>query len=186
MRKNSFLIFICSLLPGAGEMYLGMMKTGIALMSAFFGIAFFANWLNIDVLMFVLPVIWFYSFFHVHNVKMLYPETLKQMDDKAFMNFNDALQGQWPRVFEKRHAIVGGVCIFIGLAMLFEAFVKPYINTIQDTIPSLYVFVRNLPTLIVAIAVILLGVLLIKGKKDAAIPATTPDDDITEFGGKQQ
>lgn len=185
MRKNSFLIFICSLLPGAGEMYLGMMKTGIVLMSAFFGIAFFANWLNIDVLMFVLPVIWFYSFFHVHNVKMLYPEALKQMDDKAFMSFNDALQGQWPHVFEKRHAIVGGVCIFIGFAMLFEAFVKPFIGTIEDTIPALYLFVHNLPTLIVAAAVILFGVLLIKGRKDVAV-SVTPDDDITEFGGKQQ
>ena len=34
-KKNRFLLFCFSFLPGAGEMYLGFMKTGISLLSIF-------------------------------------------------------------------------------------------------------------------------------------------------------
>ena len=37
-KRNGFLRFCCSLLPGAGEMYMGFMKMGLSLMSMFFGI----------------------------------------------------------------------------------------------------------------------------------------------------
>ncbi len=183
MKKNSFLVFLFSLLPGAGEMYLGMMKTGIVLMSAFFGVIFIGNILNIEILLFALPVIWCYSFFHVHNVKMLFPEALKQMDDKTFMGFTGFFEGKWPEIFAKRHAILGGVLIFVGVATLFQTFMRPYIYLFEDTLPSLYVLLRNIPTLIVALAIIILGVMLLRGKK-AAPPAPAPDEDITEFGGK--
>lgn len=32
-QKRGFLLFICSLIPGAGEMYLGFFKQGISIMT---------------------------------------------------------------------------------------------------------------------------------------------------------
>ena len=42
-KKSKFLTFIFSLLPGAGEMYMGFMKMGVSLMAEFFGIIFLAT-----------------------------------------------------------------------------------------------------------------------------------------------
>jgi TM2 domain-containing membrane protein YozV len=42
-KKNSFLTFIFSLIPGAGQMYLGFMKRGLSLMSCFFFIILIEN-----------------------------------------------------------------------------------------------------------------------------------------------
>ena len=32
-QKRGFLLFICSLIPGAGEMYMGFFKQGISIMT---------------------------------------------------------------------------------------------------------------------------------------------------------
>ena len=66
-KKGGFFTFICSLLPGAGEMYMGFFKQGISIMSLFFIMIVVSSWLELGPLMFVLPVLWFYSFFHVQN-----------------------------------------------------------------------------------------------------------------------
>lgn len=63
MRKgNGFWRFCFSLLPGAGEMYMGFMKQGAMLMTLFFGCGALSGWLNLDIFGYVLPVIWFYGF----------------------------------------------------------------------------------------------------------------------------
>ena len=44
-------------------MYLNMMKKGIVLMTFFCGIGFIAAFFNIELLLFLLPVVWFLNFF---------------------------------------------------------------------------------------------------------------------------
>ena len=46
-KKGSFLTFCFSMLPGAGEMYLGFMKRGASLMTLFFFIIFSSTWLQL-------------------------------------------------------------------------------------------------------------------------------------------
>ena len=70
-KKHGFWLFIFSLLPGAGEMYMGFFKQGIGLMAQFSFVLMLAAYLNIGPLLFILPIIWFYSFFHVHNLASL-------------------------------------------------------------------------------------------------------------------
>lgn len=52
-----------SIVPGAGHMYLGYQKKGLLIMGSFSFSIFFMGWLGISLLLFVLPLIWFYSFF---------------------------------------------------------------------------------------------------------------------------
>ena len=61
-KKNGFFTFICSLIPGAGEMYLGFMKEGVSIMSLAFILFGFAACINIEPVLFLIPIIWFYSF----------------------------------------------------------------------------------------------------------------------------
>ena len=45
-KKNRFLTFCFSMLPGAAEMYMGFMKTGVSLMSLFMLVIMVAIWMN--------------------------------------------------------------------------------------------------------------------------------------------
>ena len=38
MQKKGFLLFLCSLIPGAGELYMGFKKRGVSMMAIFWGI----------------------------------------------------------------------------------------------------------------------------------------------------
>ena len=67
-KKNKILRFIFSLLPGAGEMYMGFMKMGLSLMTLFFIIITISAFLRLDSLIFICIIVWFYSFFNVHNI----------------------------------------------------------------------------------------------------------------------
>ena len=58
-QKRGFLLFISSLIPGAGEMYMGFFKQGISIMTLFWAIIAIAGGLNISSLVIFLPVLWF-------------------------------------------------------------------------------------------------------------------------------
>ena len=72
-KKNRLFTFFCSLIPGAGEMYLGFFKHGISVMSLFF-LLLFCSGILFPPLMFLSPVLWFYSFFHVNHLITLTDE----------------------------------------------------------------------------------------------------------------
>lgn len=61
--KSKALTILFSFCPGAGHMYLGFLQRGVQLMAIFWFSIFLISWLNLDILGFVLPVVWFYSFF---------------------------------------------------------------------------------------------------------------------------
>ncbi|WP_077620442.1 hypothetical protein [Bacillus sinesaloumensis] len=62
-RKSKTLATILAIFPGAGHMYLGLQKRGIQLMAAFlFGI-YILDVLRLSLFLFLIPIIWFYSFF---------------------------------------------------------------------------------------------------------------------------
>ena len=80
-QKHGFWVFIFSLIPGAGEMYMGFKKQGISIMLLFWGSIALASITGLGWLAMFLPVIWFYSFFNVHNLKSLSEEEFYSVDD---------------------------------------------------------------------------------------------------------
>ena len=85
-KKKGFWLFIFSLIPGAGEMYMGFTKKGVSIMSLFCVIFALASGLGIGWITFVLPVIWFYSFFDTHNLKNLPDEEFYSLEDEYILN----------------------------------------------------------------------------------------------------
>lgn len=61
--------FLCSLVPGAGQMQQGAMKRGVQIMLSFIALGVVATVLHFEELLFFTGVIWFYSFFDSYHVK---------------------------------------------------------------------------------------------------------------------
>ena len=71
-KKNRFFTLVFSCCPGAGEMYMGLYRQGVSLMGLFFGTIALAAWLDFEELIFfICPIVWCYSFFHTHNLRRM-------------------------------------------------------------------------------------------------------------------
>ena len=114
-QKKGFLLFISSLIPGAGEMYMGFFKQGISIMTLFWAIIAIAGGLNISSLVIFLPVLWFYSFFHVHNLKELPEEEFYAIEDNYILHLDRIFQNNI-RLSQKHIKIAAILLIVFGVA----------------------------------------------------------------------
>lgn len=171
-KKNRFFLFCCSLWPGAGELYLGFMKTGLSLLGIFALSVVVVSYSGIGVLAFVPMVIWVYSFFHANNLGGLSDEEFMRIEDeylfvadqKGADSVKDLFVGKYRKVFAIILILLGvsmawqTVCrtirYFVGNDFYFE-FISPITGYISN----------EFPRLIIGIAVIWFGVKLIQGKK---------------------
>lgn len=162
-KKNGFFVFCCSLIPGAGEMYMGFMKRGISLMSLFFLLIFLATWLRFDTLLFAIPIIWFYGFFHTHNLRSMPEEEFYAMED-TYIDFPGFFHSK-KLLQQKYHKIFAITLILIGVSILWNNMW----NLLWQVIPDMYYYeisriLDSIPQIIIGIAIIVLGVYLIRGK----------------------
>ncbi len=70
MQYNSFLTFLFSLVPGGGQMYMGLMKRGMQIMALFFAI--FTLTIGLDIPSIGIPLlflVWFYNFFDTIHIR---------------------------------------------------------------------------------------------------------------------
>lgn len=62
-RKSKAIATLLSIFPGAGHLYLGYQRRGIQLMAAFLLTLYILDVLRLGIFLFLIPIIWFYSFF---------------------------------------------------------------------------------------------------------------------------
>ncbi|WP_343264690.1 hypothetical protein [Ligaoa zhengdingensis] len=183
MRKSSFLTFCFAFIPGAGQMYLGMMKKGVSIMLTFSVIVALAGFLNLGFLTVLLPVLWFYSFFDTFNIKSMTYEERMSCEDRFLFDLDRMFRKDWMGIMKKRHALAGGICIFLGIYMIYNSFLRSFLWELEDYFPWVAHLMRSLPTLIVAIAVIILGFWLVAGGRKKAASPDAQEDDFVEYGG---
>ena len=148
-RKSGFLLFWFSLLPGAGEMYLGFMRHGLSLMGPF---------------LLILPILFFYSFFHSHNLFKLPDDQFYQIPDTFLFSLNE--DNPFYGIFKRFHNGIAIILILLGISLLWNCF----LDVLYWILPSfLYRFFSHLTNLVPRIAVGLLiigmGLYVIRGKK---------------------
>lgn len=183
MKKSRLFALLCAFMPGAGEMYLGLMKKGLSIMTLFFGSVFVIAFLNIPPLLVLLPVIWFYSFFDVLNLRNMTEQQRMMQEDRFWFDLDSILQKDWRRILASRYRLVGGGCIFLGLYLLYSNLISPYLWRLSELFPLLRPILRNFPTLVVAFLIILFGIYLLRGGFGAR--KNLLEDDYTEYrGGK--
>lgn len=164
-KKGEYLSFIFSLIPGAGEMYMGFMKQGVSLMSMFFASILMAGWLRADVLAFIGIVVWFYSFFHVHNLRSLPDQKFQEVEDKILVPFNG--ENLNINITDRKIRIaVAFFLIFYGVSSIWNYL----LNIVSRFLPEefyhiVWEILYEIPEVVVALLIIWLGIRLIKGKK---------------------
>lgn len=168
-KKSSFLTFCFSLLPGAGQMYMGFMKRGLCLMSAFFLLIFIAAFLNIGAIMLIMPILWFYSFFDTHNLRSIPDDEFYALeDDFVFIN---QLPANSLKAFQNKYKnIIALVLIVIGISILWNNFFELVRYILPDYIGdrlsnAIYNIGYYIPQLLIGAAIVALGLYLIRGKK---------------------
>ncbi|WMJ23771.1 hypothetical protein RBG61_03655 [Paludicola sp. MB14-C6] len=166
--KSKFLTFIFSLIPGAGQMYQGLMKKGISIMGAFFGIIAFSVFLYIPVINFALPIIWFFAFFDAINRINYTVDELKAIQDSYIVNLGIKSTGKFAEIMKKRHLIIGWVLIAIAIYALINILLVNNYDMInymfgRDAYFFMHMVTGFIPKLIVPIVCLLIGIKLIKG-----------------------
>lgn len=157
-KKSKFLTFIFSLLPGAGEMYMGFMKMGVSLMAGFFGIIFLATVTEVSQLLLIDIILWFYAFFHVHSIAGASDEEFSRLEDKYLIPFYDSNPGRQSKMMRRFCSIV---LIVLGAFMLWNMGIRMLDSILY--LPG----VEYVPKVLVAVGLILLGIVMIQGKKEA-------------------
>ncbi len=109
-RKLIALAF--SAIPGAGHMYLGLIKQGAQLMAGFFLILLVSNWLHLNILAFVIPVIWFYSVFDIYHL----------LEDEEEAQLESSTLFDW---FSTHPSWLGWGLIALGLLVIIQRIAGP-------------------------------------------------------------
>lgn len=164
-KKRGFWTFIFSLMPGAGEMYLGFMKRGVSTMLVFLGWLTFCGMSGFDVGIILVSVIWFYSFFTVHNLVSLPDEEFYQQEDDYILIHMDRIVGidQWERGKVK---FLAAALIIIGIFTAAQQIWQMLWDILPDWLQSeVGVFYYGLPKVVISLLLIALGIYLIRGKK---------------------
>lgn len=159
-----------SIIPGAGHMYLGYQKKGIVYMGGFFFAIFFMGWLNLSFLLFLLPLIWFYSFFDAfHTVN---GNKVVDMD----IDFSKIL----PSI---KHEHIGMGLIVIGVFIVLQKILYPIISSVLSTYFDyniIYKIKNYIQTSIVSLIFIIGGIKLLKNKKELEIIHEEVEGEIEE------
>lgn len=179
MRKSSFLTFIFAFMPGAGQMYLGLMKKGASIMALFFATCCFIGFLNLEILLFAIPVIWFYSFFDAINYNNMPYEKKVLVEDSFIIDFNMLSDKYHKASSGKNNVVLGVFFVVFGVYVVFEKVIQPVLREFVEFSPLFERMINNLPTLLIAFAIIILGLRLINNKSSEIEDLR---EDYKEFG----
>lgn len=109
--------FLCSLIPGAGQMQQGAMRRGVQIMLSFIGLGVIAAVLHFDEILFFTAVIWFFSFFDSYHVKRARSLNIDDWD-KEFIKSEYINQ----IISNKESKWVGWILVAIGGFSLLNTF----------------------------------------------------------------
>lgn len=159
-QKNKFFTLVFSCCPGAGQMYMGLYKMGVSLMGLFCGIAAVAFWMRWEELLFILPVVWCYSFFHTHNLRRMTEEAFDAVEDRFFFEGYVDMQKKW--CFEgNQRRLFGGILLAAGGTILWKTGMN-LLGTVFYAPEWLWRLGSSIPQIIVALIILYAAIRLLK------------------------
>ena len=166
MKKNLFLTFCFSFIPGAGQMYQDYMKRGVSICILFVTCISIALMTSLPI--FVMPalIVYAYSFFDTYNIRNKIGTENSMKDEYIFAS--DGFKSLGIN-FNKKNNFIAVIFILIGIYVL--------LNNVLLSIASRYelefmrtiirIILNYLPSIIIAGASIGFGIKFIgKGKGD--------------------
>lgn len=144
-RENKKIIGLAlSVVPGLGHMYIGQQEKGLKILTVFLLTVFLMGFLGVSLLLFILPIIWAYSFFDAFHIINNSGENSLDMDNLL------------PEVDLKTG---GYILIIIGLISLFQKIIYPVIIKYID-----HEYINYIQSFIVAFIFIIGGIYLINSQ----------------------
>ncbi|QLG39759.1 multi-tm2 domain protein [Paenibacillus sp. FSL W7-1088] len=159
-RRSKVLATLLSAFPGAGHLYLGLQKRGMQLMFLFLGSIYVLDLLHLSVFLFMIPLIWFYSFFDGLQCSSRYGR--EPLTDQPI--FKD-----WAR----HQRLIGFGIAALGLYYLFIRLVIPQLNEMFPNAFMTYEIRSYVNTVIVSLLLIFGGLKLLFGKQRGASTNST-------------
>jgi len=154
-KKSTAIATVLSIFPGAGHLYLGLQHRGIQLMAAFLFTIYILDALRLGLFLFLIPLIWFYSFFDGLQKASRYGK--EELYDEPIFGF-----------FHQYKRWLGFGLIFIGIYyLLFNGLVPALAPTFREwiQIDLWYWFDRYFQTIILSIILVVIGLKLVKRKE---------------------
>ena len=167
-QKNKILMFLFSLIPGAGQMYMGFMKQGLSLMTIFATLCAVGIWLDIKPLLFFAPIILLYSFFDATNKNSMDAEAFKKLEDHYlwgddWMDWSEGLKDSISRRDGKKAM---GTVLYIVAACMIWSVVKYFADIIYGPTSLPGAVIAKIPVAVVAVFVLWAGRKLMKSASD--------------------
>ena len=176
-QKHGFWVFIFSLIPGAGEMYMGFKKQGLSIMLLFWGSIALASITGLGWLAMFLPVIWFYSFFNVHNLKSLSEEEFYSVEDNYILHM-DQFSGDMGKFLQKHQSAVAWVLILFGICILWSRFTSLLYFIVPNNMADyVYNICNSLPQIVIAAGIIAAVIYLLTQQKKKLKQETETKDE---------
>ncbi|OXM83335.1 hypothetical protein CF651_26810 [Paenibacillus rigui] len=151
-KKSKMIATFLSIVPGAGHMYIGLQKRGLQLMVAFFLCIYIMDVLRLSIFLFLIPILWFYSFF----------DALQQISKQGQEEIKDVPFVDWLINHQKW---VGIVLLLLGLYYLTD---EVLLSTLDRLFPKeriSAVFHQYFQTFIVSVLLIGGGLKLVMGSQ---------------------
>ncbi|WAA12884.1 hypothetical protein [Fervidibacillus halotolerans] len=154
-RKSKTVAKVLSMIPGVGHLYLGYQKRGFQLLAIFFLAIYLLDFLRLGLFLFVIPILWFYSFFDGLQKASTYEDG--KIDDEPVFNY-----------FVNHQKWIGVAFLFIGLYYLAKNTLFPILDPIIRDLYKIsidYWFDQYFQTAIVSLLFIIGGIKLLLGSK---------------------
>lgn len=154
-KKSKAIATFLSIFPGAGHLYLGLQRRGIQLMAAFLFSIYILDVLRLGIFLFLIPIIWFYSFFDAMQKVSKYGE--EEIEDVPIISY-----------FINHQKWVGIGLVLMGLYyLLMNIFIPaftPWMNQFFN-VDVMYWISRYFQTAVVCVLLIGGGIKLLSGSK---------------------
>ena len=154
-KKSKAIATFLSIFPGAGHLYLGMQRRGIQLMAAFLFSIYILDVLRLGIFLFLIPIIWCYSFFDGLQKSSKYGD--EPLEDTPIISYLINHQ-KW----------LGIGLVLLGLYYLTTNILLPVVSPMlynMIEIDITYWFDRYFQTGVVCLLLIGGGLKLLAGKK---------------------
>lgn len=163
-KKSAFFTFIFSLIPGAGEMYMGFFKQGLSLMGLCVLVGILGSVLGISEIILFLPLIWFYSFFHVHHLRGLPPEEFHAVEDRWLFLKDEDIDFDTNGL--KNRKVFAIVLLVLGVWMLWNVCMDGLVWIMPDFLHHLIWGMQSIiPRILIALVILYVGFCMLRGKK---------------------
>lgn len=170
-KKNRFWLFVFSLWPGAGHMYIGFMKMGLSFMTGFLLSCAVVGITNIGVLAVFPIIIYVYAFFHANNLGSLDDEQFAAMEDEYLFGFANMDYSRL-KLNRRNRNLAAAALIILGVCMLWNVgfgMLRDYMGWDNPVVRMIYYTVRDeLPRAVLALLIIWVGVRMLRGRNEIA------------------